>query len=208
MIIKKQGRVREDYGEMNKRYCFFTMLLIVVVISLTVYDRLSAAQEKSFHYFKIKLNVEAEPENIKGSIEDYMGRELIDLGDVILTNSESEWEINVKAAEITIENSDKKDIVCTVVVFEPVNKKNLDALINTYLYKLREIDNSAIEKFNTELAKLMYECKRLSEHLFFLADSIHIRRLCSEIIADFNGKCLNKKREFYQREQEAIRKLY
>ena len=195
MIIKKQGRVREDYGEMNKRYCFFTMLLIVVVISLTVYDRLSAAQEKSFHYFKIKLNVEAEPENIKGSIEDYMGRELIDLGDV-------------KAAEITIENSDKKDIVCTVVVFEPVNKKNLDALINTYLYKLREIDNSAIEKFNTELAKLMYECKRLSEHLFFLADSIHIRRLCSEIIADFNGKCLNPKREFYQREQEAIRKLY
>ncbi|GJQ57898.1 MAG: hypothetical protein SCALA701_06990 [Candidatus Scalindua sp.] len=193
---------------MNKKYCFFTRVLIVVVISLTVYGRLSFSQEESFHYFKIKLNVEAEPENIKGSIENYMERELRDLGDVILTDSESEWEINVKAAEIITENSDKKDIVCTAVVFEPVNKKKLDALIDTYLYKRREIGNSAIEKFSTELAKLMYEYKRLSEHLFFLTDSIHIRRLCSEIIADFNGKCLNPKREFYQREQEAIRKLY
>jgi hypothetical protein len=187
---------------------YIRIIGFAVAISLTVYGRLSFAQEKSFHYFKVKLNVEAEPENIQGSIEGYMGRELKSLGDVILTDIEPEWEINVMAAEITTEDSDKKGIACTAVVFEPVNKKNLDALIDKYLYKLREIDNSAIEKFNTELAKLMYEYKRLSEHLFFLADSIHIRRLCSEIIADFDGKCLKPKREFYQLEQEAIRKLY
>ncbi len=193
---------------MNKKYFFFMELLIVVIILLTVYGRLSFAQGKSFHYFKIKLNVETKPKNIKGSIERFMERELRDLGDVILTDSESEWEINVKAAEIMIENSDKKDIVCTAVVLEPVNKGKLDALIDTYLYKHREIDNSAIEKFSTELAKLMHEYKRVSEHLLFLADSIHIRRLCSEIIAEFNRKCLNPKREFYQLEREAIRKLY
>jgi hypothetical protein len=187
---------------------YIRIIGLALAISLTVYGRLSFAKEKGFYYFKVKLNVEAKPENIKGSIEDYMGRELRDLGDVILTDTESEWEINVMAAEITTEGGYKKSIACTAVVFEPVNKKHIDSLIDTYLYKPREIENSTIEEFNTELAKLMCEYKRLSEHLFFLADSIHIRRLCSEIITDFDSKCLKPKREFHQLEREAIRKLY
>lgn len=187
---------------------YIRIIGLAIVISLMGYERFSFAQEKGFLYFKVKLNVEAEPENIKGSIESYMGRELESLGDVILTDIKPEWEINVMATEITTDNSDNKIIACTAVIFETLNMKKLDSLIDTYLSKLRGIDSSAIDKFYTEIAKLVNEYKRMSEHLFFLADTIHIRRLCSEVIANFDEKCLRQKREFYKLEQEAIRKLY
>ncbi len=145
---------------------------------------LSSSQEKSFPEFttKVQLSVSGD-KNIKGLIENYMVKELRSNGDVVVTDTDPEWVINILAKKTAI-NEDKSNVVISVVILRPFG--------TSIMVSIDSRKESSVRKL-----------VRLHDQRLYTYPIDAIDKLCLEIVADYRNEHLNPERERVKRIQES-----
>jgi len=162
---------------------FFIVLAILTLPSIV------SATDNSLN-FRVGFFVSAD-ESIKGLIESYMSRELRALGDV--TQSKDSYEYNL--AVVALKTQSKAGHETGVVLSVSIHQK----FDNQFISFAFEEDS---KKFGMEWTSGLYY---YPEHWVVVGSDL--KSICLEIIADFDSKILQKRRDSYQKMLDEINKI-
>ncbi len=185
---------------------YITITVFMVACLLTVFNGHSFAETNDF---KIKTGVYVRgEEDINGVIENYIGRELGNLGNVMVTYSKLDCAIDVVVKKLTDGNSNAKSAYAlSVTIIDrfdsfPITRaiEELDTIIPKI--KAQPIVIKQLEELSAELVGIAINTARIkSYHNSFLytGSEGQLRELCFNIVADFNNEYLKEKRKMIQR---------
>jgi hypothetical protein len=185
---------------------YITIIGFMAACLLTVYNGQAYAQRNDA---KIKIGVYVRgEENINGLIEDYIGRELGNLGNVMVTYSKLDCAIDVVVKKISDGNSSTKSgYALSVAIIDrfdsfPITRaiEKLDTIIPKI--KAQPIVIKQLEELSVELVGIAINTAKIkSYHNSFLytGSAGQLHELCSNIVADFNNEYLKEKRKLIQR---------
>ncbi len=183
---------------------YITITGFMVVCLLAVYNGQAGGEDD----FKVKTGVYVRgEENINGLIENYIGKELGNLGNVIVTYSQLDCAIDVVVKKLTDDSSAKSGYVLSVTIIDRFDSslitraiEELDTIIPRI--KAQPIVIKQLEELSAELVGIAINTAKIkSFHNSFLytGSEGQLRELCFNIVADFNNEYLREKREMIQR---------
>lgn len=174
----------EDSSEITAEQASSKTEEVLDNVEQEVQTGLSSSQEKSFPEFatKVQLSVSGD-KNIKDLIENYMVKELRSNGDVVVTDTDPEWVINILAKETAIKE-DKSSVVISVVILRPFG--------TSIMVSIDSRKKSSVRKL-----------VRLHDQRLYIYSIDAIDKLCLEIVADYRNEHLNPERERVKRIQES-----
>jgi hypothetical protein len=185
---------------------YVAVIGFIVACLLTVYNGQAYASQNDF---KVKTGVYVRgEENINGLIENYIGKELGNLGNVIVTYSQLDCAIDVVVKKLTDGSSnDKNGYALSVTIIDRFDSslitraiEKLDTIIPRI--KAQPIVIKQLEELSAELVGIAINTARIkSFHNSFLytGSEGQLRELCFNIVADFNNEYLKEKRKMIQR---------
>jgi|ETN02SMinimDraft_4_1059925.scaffolds.fasta_scaffold112108_1 hypothetical protein len=193
---------------------YITITGFMVACLLTVYNGLSYAGESPRRLlsgendFEIRTGVYVRgEENINGLIENYIGKELGNLGNVIVTYSQLDCAIDVVVKKLTDDSSAKGGYVLSVTIVDRFDSsiitraiEELDTIIPKI--KAQPIVIKQLEELSVGLVGIAISTSKIkSYHNSFLytGSEGQLRELCFKIVADFNSEYLKEKRKMIQR---------
>ena len=201
---------------------YVTITGFMVACLLTVYNGQSYAGESpprlpdgqgrflsGENDLKIKTGVYVRgEENLNGLIENYIGRELGNLGNVIVTYSQLDCAIDIVVKKLTDGNSSTKGgYALAVTIIDrfdslPITRaiEELDTIIPRI--KAQPIVIRRLEELSAELVGIAINTAKIkSYHNSFLytGSEGQLRELCFKIVNDFNNEYLKEKRKMIQR---------
>jgi len=193
---------------------YITITGFMVACLLTVYNGLSYAGESPRRLlsgendFEIRTGVYVRgEENINGLIENYIGKELGNLGNVIVTYSQLDCAIDVVVKKLTDDSSAKGGYVLSVTIVDRFDSsiitraiEELDTIIPRI--KAQPIVIKQLEELSVGLVGIAISTSKIkSYHNSFLytGSEGQLRELCFKIVADFNNEYLKEKRKMIQR---------
>jgi len=162
----------------------FRKLIYTIIFIMWVLPSVCWAQDIPPFSGRVQVVVDAN-ENIKAEIESYISRELRSLGDIIVTDDEPRWILDILAIESKKTGDYTTGIVLSIVILEPYNNKFLIEQVNPK-YK----------------ADALLETMGLSEytaHSVRTGPTDSLRNICNEVVADFDSKHLKQAREMRQK---------
>ena len=165
-----------------------SLLATIFILSST---SVATAQESELPKFRVKVFVSAD-ENIEGKIKSYINRELRSLGDVELVDDDSEFELEIVAIEQMTESGNKVGIVLSTVISTKYD--------NWYLLTL--VPASKKEELDKQTANLYF----FPDHWVKTGPTRSLRKLCNEIVADFDTKHLENIRKLERQYLDIIEK--
>ena len=184
---------------------YITITGFMVACLLTVYNGQAFAQRNDAEV-KIGVYVRGE-ENINGLIENYIGKELGNLGNVIVTYSQLDCAIDVVVKKLTDDSSAKGGYVLSVTIIDRFDSslitraiEELDTIIPRI--KAQPIVIKQLEELSVGLVGIAISTSKIkSYHNSFLytGSEGQLRELCFKIVADFNSEYLKEKRKMIQR---------
>ncbi len=185
---------------------YITIIGFIVACLLTEYNGQSYAQRNDAN-IKIGVYVRGE-ENLNGLIENYIGKELGNLGNVIVTYSQLDCAIDIVVKKLTDGNSSvKSGYALSVTIIDrfdsfPITRaiEELDTIIPKI--KAQPIVIKQLEELSAELVGIAINTAKIkSFHNSFLytGSEGQLRELCFNIVADFNNEYLKEKRKMIQR---------
>ncbi len=133
-------------------------------------------------------------ENIKGEIESYISRELRSLGDIIVTDSNPRWILNIVAMELLTKGGYKSGVVLSVIILEPFD----NGLVKTLL-----VDKTDRQMCVLLTSNLYYYPKG---HWLRVGAPGDLRNLCNGIVADFDTEYLKPARNLWQKIVDSMKK--
>lgn len=174
----------EDSSEITAEQASSKTEEVLDNVEQEVQTGLSSSQEKSFPEFttKVQLSVSGD-KNIKDLIENYMVKELGNSGDVVVTDTDPEWIINILAKKTAIKE-DKSSVVISVVILRPFG--------TSIMVSIDSRKKSSVRKL-----------VRLHDQRLYIYSIDAIDKLCLEIVADYRNEHLNPERERVKRIQES-----
>ena len=183
---------------------YITITGFMVVCLLAVYNGQAGGEDD----FKVKTGVYVRgEENINGLIENYIGKELGNLGNVIVTYSQLDCAIDVVVKKLTDDSSAKGGYVLSVTIIDRLDSslitraiEELDTIIPRI--KAQPIVIKQLEELSAELVGIAINTAKIkSFHNSFLytGSEGQLRELCFNIVADFNNGYLKEKRKMIQR---------
>ena len=183
---------------------YITITGFMVVCLLAVYNGQAGGEDD----FKVKTGVYVRgEENINGLIENYIGKELGNLGNVIVTYSQLDCAIDVVVKKLTDDSSAKGGYALSVTIIDRFDSslitraiEELDTIIPRI--KAQPIVIKQLEELSAELVGIAINTAKIkSFHNSFLytGSEGQLRELCFNIVADFNNEYLREKREMIQR---------
>lgn len=178
----------------------------MVACFLTIYNGQSFAGENDF---KVNTGVYVRgEEDLNGLIENYIGKELGNLGNVMVTYSKLDCAIDIVVKELSDGNSSTKGgYALSVTIIDrfdsfPVTRaiEELDAIIPKI--KAQPVVIKQLKELSEELVGIAISTAKIkSYHNSFLytGSAGQLRELCLKIVADFNNEYLKEKRKLIQR---------
>ncbi len=185
---------------------YVTVIGFMVACLLAVYNGQSYAQKNDAN-IKIGVYVRSE-ENLNGLIENYISRELGNLGNVTITYSKLDCAIDIVVKKLTDGNSSAKSgYALSVTIIDrfdsfPITRaiEELDTIIPKI--KAQPFVIKQLEELSAELVGIAISTAKIkSYHNSFLytGSAGQLRELCVNIVADFNNEYLKEKRKVIQR---------
>lgn len=160
---------------MRMRFATITFALLIPLVCI--------AGDMPQFSARVSVGVSAD-ENIKGKIESYIARELRSLGDVIVTNDNPNWAIDIVALEAETRSGYKNGVNLSVVITKP--------FVNTFLVnQLDENYKSWVSAATTGLCRIYAEWLRIGS-------PEDLRSICNGIVADFDVHFLQPERKSWQ----------
>jgi len=165
-------------------------------------------------HVKVKVNVSGD-KAIKNLVESYIKRELRELSDVSVVESNADWIIEIVAAEVENKARMKVGVVLSTVILKTVVDKDRE-ITATYLaklsyklaQKLKNLQPAKSEKYGKQIYELtairwnlgkiamglidgLYEYK---DHKLQVGAPTDLKRICRKIVADFDTTFLEPQR--------------
>ena len=167
------------------------MAVVCIILSHVWLPGATAGEPTGNRYAaRVRLTVIA-AERISGLISSFMGIDLRNLGDVVITDSEYDWHVVATGVELKIADGKRTGVAISTVIMEPVRKDVIRSIA-----AVLEKEGSMPEALETLKTKQLVEVK--VNWLRTDADTA-IRELCRGIIADFDTQYLQPERKRYQR---------
>ena len=185
---------------------YIMIMGFIVAYLLAVYNGQSCAWANDF---KVKTGVYVRgEENLNGLIENYIGKELGNLGNVIVTYSQLDCAIDIVVKKLADGNSSTKGgYVLSVTIIDRFDSSLITRVIeelDTIIPKIKAqpIVIKQLEEVSAELVSIAISTAKIkSYHNSFLytGSEGQLRELCFNIVADFNNEYLKEKRKMIQR---------
>ena len=183
---------------------YITITGFMVVCLLAVYNGQAGGEDD----FKVKTGVYVRgEENINGLIENYIGKELGNLGNVIVTYSQLDCAIDVVVKKLTNGSSAKSGYALSVTIIDRFDSslitraiEELDTIIPRI--KAQPIVIKQLEELSAELVGIAIntaKIKSFHNSSLYTGSEGQLRELCFNIVADFNNGYLKEKRKMIQR---------
>ncbi len=183
---------------------YITITGFMVVCLLAVYNGQAGGEDD----FKVKTGVYVRgEENINGLIENYIGKELGNLGNVIVTYSQLDCAIDVVVKKLTDDSSAKGGYALSVTIIDRFDSslitraiEELDTIIPRI--KAQPIVIKQLEELSAELVGIAIntaKIKSFHNSSLYTGSEGQLRELCFNIVADFNNGYLKEKRKMIQR---------
>lgn len=122
--------------------------------------------------------------NIKPKVESYIDRELRSLGDVVVTDDNPDWILNIVALESKTKGGYESGVVLSVVALKSFDK---EAVMSTVSARNKGWVSDAISNLH-----------EFSSHSLRIGAPEELRSICSGIVADFDTKFLQPQRKYWQ----------
>ncbi len=178
----------------------------MVAFLLTAYVEQAYAQNNSSQ-IKVGVYIRGE-ENLNGAIENYMNKELSNLGNVIVTFSQLDCAIDIVVKKLKNGNSNTKNgCALSVTIIDrfdsyPITRviEELDTIIPEI--KALPIVIKRLEELSKELVGIAISAAKIKSYqnsFLYSGSAGQLRELCSEIVADFNNEYLKEKKKVIQR---------
>jgi len=180
----------------NKR-AIWALIVVILIFRLST-DLFG--QELPKYSARVKVNVSAD-ENISSRIESYIKRELRSLQDVTVVEDNANYEILIIALEPeTISGHKTGGIVLSILILEPIDVATLVNVLKIYNIIYPEKINQA--------GKIIGAQQPCCVHDFRLqtGPAEDLKRLCEEMVADFDSKFLEYGRKTYQELKDKLEK--
>lgn len=164
------------------------MTVWILALSMAWRPGMAAAEPKGYKA-RVRLSVIA-AERISGLISSFMGVDLRNLGDVVITDQDPDWHLAVTGVELHTADGKRTGVAISTVIMVPFRETVLQSIISTL-----EKEGSLQPALAVLQSKQLVEVK--SSWLRADADTA-IRQLCQGIIADFDAQYLQPQRKRYQ----------
>lgn len=159
-------------------------LYIIIVVALFPFT--SFARGLPPFSGRVSVSVNAN-ENIKGEIESYISRELRSLGDIIVTDNNPRWVLNIVALEVSTKGGYKSGVLLSIVILEPFDSSLLMDLVGDK------------NKQNKQLIYVMtLDLYSFSGHWLRVGAPEDLRKICNAIVADFDTEYIKPARDSWQ----------
>jgi len=135
-------------------------------------------------------------ESIKSDIESYIKGELRSIGDVVMSDSNADWQILVFGIENSTQEhrNTKKYVNIGMVILRPYRSNDLKGLLN----KTDLLLNERQEKLIDWMTKNLYF---FEEYRLFVGEISELKTLYEKVVAYFDAKCLELQRKAYAEER-------
>jgi len=185
---------------------YITIIGFLVACLLTIYNGQSYAGANDFE-IKTGVYIRGE-ENINGLIENYIGEELGNLGNIIVTYSQLDCAIDIVVKKLTDGNSSTKgSYVLSVTIIDRFDSFPITRAIeelDTIIPKIRAqpMVIKQLEELSDELVGIAINTSKVKGYhnsFLYTSSAGQLRELCFKIVDDFNNEYLKEKRKVIQR---------
>lgn len=141
--------------------------------------------QRSVEPFSARVSLRIKADNaIRAQVESYLGREIRELKDVVVTSIEPDWAIHVIAMKDVTRDGSDIGFTLAVLVINPLNN--------------RAITGTVQNKFDMLGVKPIEYLATVRGHWVMAVSPDGLRDACSKIISTFDSNYLNKDRVIYQ----------
>ena len=168
----------------------FFRLTFLLILGLATFSQADDLVIKPYET-TVSISVSAD-KNIENKIKSYIGRELRSLGDVVITDENPDWILDIAAIEIKNKNNFLTGIALSEVILKPFRNKLIKHLVSSKAKKEVDIMTSDLYFFET--------------HSLRLGTPDGLRDICNSIVADFDSNKLNPDRLFWQKIRDEANK--
>jgi len=155
-----------------------------VIFLAWLFPAVSFAQDMQPFSSKVFISVSGE-DNIKDEVESYISQELISLGDIIVTDKEPDWIIEIIAIEVKTKSGPKSGVDLSIVLLKPFNNQIIVNLVS----------KESKEWVSSQTSDLY----RISRHWIEIGAPEDLRSICNDIVADFNSHYIQPARDLWQK---------
>ena len=170
----------------------FTVQMAGIVFSLMLMSSVAHSEGTDVPQFSARVRVVVDAEdNISRLVTSYINRELHSLHDVVTVNVDPEWELHVVAVKVSTWGREV-GVALSAVMFERFDNQILDPLFEP--------------RYNDFGTRLTTSLCRLPVYLLQVGPTNELKKLCQEIVADFDTKRLKPSRKRFLKDRETPEK--
>ncbi len=180
---------------------------LLLACLITAYTGKAYARNNS-QQIKVGVYVRGD-ENLNDVIENYMNKELSNLGNVIVAFSQLDCAIDILVKKLNDGNNNAKNgCALSVTIIDRFDSYAITRVVeelDTLIPKIRAqpIVIKRLEDLSKELVGIAIsttKIKSYQESFLYTGRAGQLRELCSRIVKDFNNEYLENKRKVIQRE--------
>ena len=173
-----------------------SMKIIIILLSLFFNFSTVLSQSEKKISFRVKVKITADYE-IENSVKSYLKRELRDLGDIILTDQNPDWELSFIAIIGKTLSGYKSGIFMSMVALETYKPAAVDHLLTQWRIN---------DKIKEDVKRLTIGLYSFSNHVVRIGSEQDIKSMCSSLIANFDTNNLEPRRKMYREIFDRINK--
>ena len=162
-----------------------SLILLTAVLAMTL-GVITNAEEQIDHKFRVQVFVSSgKDDSFKGLVTSYINRELRSLRDVEIVYRDPEWKLSIAALEISTKSGYKTGAALSTVVLRRFDNQSLVSL-------LPENSRGFVRLGTSNLYDDF-------DHWVNIDSDDNLREICNKIVAKFDTRYLEKKRESLRR---------
>jgi len=173
-------------------YLFLTSLICVLLGSAPIHadvkDIFKSLAKQKF-IAKVRLNIRADDQILKGKVTSYISRELRSIGDVEIVDKEADWTLEVAVYEILDKSRKQLGISIVVVVLE----NYLQGALKYYI--------STLSGEEEKKKKIIEDTSNLTKYrntIISTTSTDSVKSSCEELVALFDSKYLEESRNTHR----------
>ena len=159
-------------------------LIATIAILLAWCFDTSQAVELGEYSARVSIEVRGHDE-LTTNVLSYLSRELRSLGDVVVTDEDPKWKIDIVVTYLEFTSGERIGVLLSVVVIKPLHVSIWESMI-------KEDSSDFAEYFLSTLSELKY-------HWATPSSIEELRESCYDIVAIFDTSILEPDRRFYQK---------
>ncbi len=166
----------------------YALLLLLLLLSTVALGQVTILPFSA----KVSVQIIADDE-IRSQAESYSKRELRSIGDVVITEDEPRWVLDILITELKMKSGYTTGVAMSVVILD-------------------QFDNGFIAQYDIQqgvkelLLKVTKGLSFYPDHWLRVGSTEELRQMCNKLISDFDSKHLEQSRKIHQNIKKSLEK--